>query len=461
MAALSSDALTFARRVLALEGLQAPGDLDGARRSALRWSAAWTELDDVARADVAVGLNTFWLNGPLQPQLEALDEAASGVASLDWGRASALRVKAALACFYRGAFDEAERRLKPVMQGADPCRPGTTRTPATWPLPPAAVARDAQVVLAAVYRERGEAEAGLRWAETATESAAAASDAMSAFRAGFHVAAGQLRLGRLDLAAAGFRRALKGAFRLDAGLLRTLAFANLGLACLAQGEMEDARSWLEEGAERLEARQEWLLLGKIHLELARAGGPQDSLRRARLIAERCTDAETLAEACLLSAQGMDARRARVVMETAVGDLEVLGAHPQRARLEASLRRLSRPDRTRLSISGGLIELKDPKNTKRIDLSRRPSLRRVLLRLVAGARLGRDVRAEQLVAAGWPDESPSAESGLARVYTAVRTLRKMGLAEVIVRGHEGGYRLDAEVRIGLGATEGVDERFVLA
>jgi hypothetical protein len=49
-------------------------------------------------------------------------------------------------------------------------------------------------------------------------------------------------------------------------------------------------------------------------------------------------------------------------------------------------------------------------------------------------------AEALVGAGWPDERMRHHAGLLRVYTAVRRLRKLGLAGVLVT-RDDGYLLD--------------------
>lgn len=61
----------------------------------------------------------------------------------------------------------------------------------------------------------------------------------------------------------------------------------------------------------------------------------------------------------------------------------------------------------------------------------------VLAALAGASGGVDV--DGLLRAGWPGPKPLGESGAARVYDAIRTLRKLGLDDAIVR--DGGrYRL---------------------
>lgn len=51
--------------------------------------------------------------------------------------------------------------------------------------------------------------------------------------------------------------------------------------------------------------------------------------------------------------------------------------------------------------------------------------------------------EDLVSAGWPGERVLPKAGATRVYTALSTLRRLGMREVLVR-RSGGYMLDPDV-----------------
>jgi len=79
---------------------------------------------------------------------------------------------------------------------------------------------------------------------------------------------------------------------------------------------------------------------------------------------------------------------------------------------------------------------------RIDLSRRGPMRRVLLALVEAAAGGERAGLpwHGLAEAGWPGEKMQPEAALQRVYTAVWSLRKLGLEPVLVC-REGSYQLD--------------------
>lgn len=75
--------------------------------------------------------------------------------------------------------------------------------------------------------------------------------------------------------------------------------------------------------------------------------------------------------------------------------------------------------------------------QRVDLSRRKPLRRILAALVERHRGDRGASSvDALVRAGWPDEKLVGSTGATRLYTAVATLRKMGLEGVIERSGEG-------------------------
>ncbi|MCA9645746.1 MAG: helix-turn-helix domain-containing protein, partial [Myxococcales bacterium] len=140
----------------------------------------------------------------------------------------------------------------------------------------------------------------------------------------------------------------------------------------------------------------------------------------------------------------------------------LGVCPDRERCETYFGELIRsefePD------AGERIELRDavvlgpeaswvvnPDGVKH-NLSSRAALRRILEAL-AKQRLSGNIQAlsvGDLIAAGWPDESPIFEAGANRVYVAVSALRKLGLRDVIER-YSGGYRLSPGVAVRFSAS----------
>jgi tetratricopeptide (TPR) repeat protein len=81
----------------------------------------------------------------------------------------------------------------------------------------------------------------------------------------------------------------------------------------------------------------------------------------------------------------------------------------------------------------------------IDLRRRAPLRRIVHALVSAHPAGQALGVQDLLEAAWPGERMRAESGNARVYMAIRRLRTLGLADLIITC-EGGYALRSDLDI---------------
>lgn len=88
----------------------------------------------------------------------------------------------------------------------------------------------------------------------------------------------------------------------------------------------------------------------------------------------------------------------------------------------------------------------PPDGQAIDLARHGALRQVLDALVTRrlAEPGVALSASALLAAGWPGERVRHESGMLRVYSIIRRIRALGLAEALVT-RDDGYLLDPQVR----------------
>lgn len=87
----------------------------------------------------------------------------------------------------------------------------------------------------------------------------------------------------------------------------------------------------------------------------------------------------------------------------------------------------------------------------IDLRTRGSLRRIVLALVDQRRRapGASISAENVFEAGWPAERVNPRAAAARVYTAMYTLRRMGLRGILIR-RDDGYLLDPNVDVDVAA-----------
>ncbi|MBL9024445.1 MAG: tetratricopeptide repeat protein [Myxococcales bacterium] len=89
---------------------------------------------------------------------------------------------------------------------------------------------------------------------------------------------------------------------------------------------------------------------------------------------------------------------------------------------------------------------------RVELGARAAPRRILAVLVE-QRLrapGVGLPQEAVFAAGWPGQKADFEAARARVYTAIRTLRRLGLEDVLLR-QDDGYLLDPRLRLDVSST----------
>jgi hypothetical protein len=83
----------------------------------------------------------------------------------------------------------------------------------------------------------------------------------------------------------------------------------------------------------------------------------------------------------------------------------------------------------------------------VSIARWRPLQRLLERLAERRETapGEPLTVEALISAGWPGERMLPKAGATRVYTAVATLRRLGLRELLLKGDRG-YMLRADVPI---------------
>jgi predicted ATPase len=74
--------------------------------------------------------------------------------------------------------------------------------------------------------------------------------------------------------------------------------------------------------------------------------------------------------------------------------------------------------------------------EKVDLSKRRAPRLILLALLAERGKNRGLQLEDIIAAGWPGERIQPEAAAARAYTAIKTLRELGLGDLLVRRDDG-------------------------
>ncbi|AKT43698.1 uncharacterized protein CMC5_079330 [Chondromyces crocatus] len=237
----------------------------------------------------------------------------------------------------------------------------------------------------------------------------------------------------------------------------SIGHGNLALALEAQGRFEEARAHHLEALELAEQCGDETLHGKILGALARqehaAGRLAEAEAHLALLetsVRRTGDREGMA-----LTQIERARWAFLGGDREAGLRALTRAHAITLTLDAP--RLHREvEEARALGHAGLSPLRvhpggdwfERAGVGRVDLSRRRSLRLLLAALIDAHPRGHALSAEVLLQAGWPGESVHPEAGAQRVWTAIRTLRKLGLASVLVQ-RDGGYALDPAIRLTLG------------
>lgn len=335
-----------------------------------------------------------------------------------------------------------------------------------------AVGANTALSLGAALWQRGDREASLVALEGAWREATAADCPVVEAAAALNYGELLLDRGRLPEAACVLAAAEGAAERLRLQRVHALVLQRRSLVELELGHLAEAERMVRTAEARqreLGLRARWVECLGGGVLVAMAGG------RWREAIARCDEAlaaaSTLPTAPVIApmlrvlraiglhhlgdergaAQSLDAVRSdasvptslvtlvdavrRVLAGEASPDAKGLGFN-ERMALRLSLRAAERGARRpvlRVHATGQWFERA---GAPRVSLEERPTVARVLAAL-AGATDGVDV--DGLLRAGWPGPKPLGESGAARVYDAIRTLRKLGLADAIVR--DGGrYRL---------------------
>lgn len=226
-------------------------------------------------------------------------------------------------------------------------------------------------------------------------------------------------------------------------VIRALAASWRGRMEADADALEDAEGWLDEGAAIMNGLGETIVsavprLCRGHLELARARAAD--LRGSAGVAEAHRDrVRTLLEAFDdAPVQSADVRLAL----TRLGDaLAEQGERP--TLIPPSRRSISELPSVgdALAVSASARAFRVP-GGEPVDLSTRRAPRRILAALADHRESypGLSLTLEELLEAGWPGERLLPEAGATRVYTAVATLRRMGLKPYLLRGDDG-YLLD--------------------
>lgn len=224
---------------------------------------------------------------------------------------------------------------------------------------------------------------------------------------------------------------------------RCWSLSYLAAALAAQGQIDEARRSLEEARAALASRREQgvsegaleVFEGLIAVAEARAYREIDEHRAA-------DEKEKEARALLVEGDASDPSPLRLIglrlLRQALGSL-----HDEKASTSLGV--------LRVGADGDWFQLGQGSC---VSLLRRPSLRRILWALSEQRKEGpgAGLDAGELFRAGWGEEEVEQAIAAKRVYTAIWSLRTLGLAEALIRVGDG-YQLEPEVLLELPRTAG--------
>jgi predicted ATPase len=293
-------------------------------------------------------------------------------------------------------------------------------------------------------------------------------------------------LGAIEEARGSYERALITLRQVGDRRLEAITLGNLGVLEQRAGAHEQARVHYEKALSALkdvgDARSEALALARLGGVEATLGDLESARRRlaeAEQIASRLEDriaegivrlhrgfleialameawGKSREEEAVEHARAVRARIARARTPSSVPGSETLADRSDDARstitiLERALSALAAgsgdaPPADALILGPAARSFRPPQG-EWLDIRRRQTLRRILLRLVEERRVapGIGVSVQALIEAAWPGERIKAEAASNRLYVALATLRKLGLKEQIL-SQDDGYLLEPTLEV---------------
>ncbi len=249
-----------------------------------------------------------------------------------------------------------------------------------------------------------------------------------------------------------------------------------GLVALEAGRLDEASALLERALSIADAAHLTTIvagsaaaLASVLVELEQPSAAQEAISGAREAAKNLTRSDVngivlahearlwVADACEARTRGDVAHADELfaAVKRAQQETASVAAHSPHCRIARRL--LSRALETALattseSAGGSLAVPADARWFRRgdgavVDLSTRRSLRLLLLKLciVHAEHAGQALSLDALFEAGWPGENIVQSAAHRRVYTAIGTLRDLGLRDVLIR-RDDGYLLATDVRL---------------
>lgn len=238
----------------------------------------------------------------------------------------------------------------------------------------------------------------------------------------------------------------RGATRMLALLLTNTASLLETTAAERLERLRESRALFEALGDQRHCVYLGLVLARLAPDEARDGLLATSARDAAAVDDFATHACSLLELAARSIDRGDEPRARRFLDEAripLASTDDFEPHARARALEAALGGSAEPRRLRVRRDGTRAIL----DTRVIELESRRALPLLLAALARDALsphpAGLDV--SDLFAVGWPGERASVGSLSARVHMGIRTLRTLGLADVLIT-RQGRYRIAEGVRV---------------
>jgi predicted ATPase len=250
---------------------------------------------------------------------------------------------------------------------------------------------------------------------------------------------------------------------------RGACFEHAGKTAEARGAYADAIDIARSSANRLVEGLALAWFGRLHADADEIDEAEQCLERAvalldqigdevrAMVVELCRKHVDLARARSMSSSDPDAARAlRHAVAERIAEIDAGKSVPSfdvRAAADRLREALARERPSTISLPPHAMSVaSDGKwfreaGGRQVDIARHgaPCLLLAALARQHRAAPGTPISVEALFAAGWPGQRAHPRSASARVYTAVSTLRRLGLRSVLVRHHDG-YLLDRRVQI---------------
>lgn len=250
---------------------------------------------------------------------------------------------------------------------------------------------------------------------------------------------------------------------------RGACYEHAGKIAEARGAYADAIDMARSSANRLVEGLALAWFGRLHADADEIDEAEQCLVRAvalldqigdevrSIVVELCRRHVDLARARSLASSDPDAARAlRHSVAERIAEIDTRQSVPSfdvRAASDRLREALARERPSTISLPPHAMAIaSDGKwfreaDGRQVDIARHgaPCLLLAALARQHRAAPGTPISVEDLFAAGWPGQRAHPRSASARVYTAVSTLRRLGLRSVLVRHHDG-YLLDRRVQV---------------